>query len=55
MVKDRFDELRNTSTSEPQELNPEGKVHEDLGIFSYDENRARIVLREFHSEGFVIT
>jgi len=38
VVGDRFVELRNTSTYQPQELNPDGEVHEDLGIFSYDDS-----------------
>ena len=45
---------RNTSEFEPQERNPDGEVHEDWAIFSYDENRQRVALREFHIEGFVI-
>ncbi len=45
---------RNTSTFEPQERNPDGEVHEDWGIFSYDENRQRVALREFYIEGYVI-
>ncbi len=43
----------NTSYFEPQEGNPAGEVHEDYSIFSYDTIRDKIVLREFHSEGFV--
>ncbi|UCC81484.1 MAG: hypothetical protein JSW46_10725 [Gemmatimonadota bacterium] len=43
----------NTSTFEPQEANPEGEVHEDWAFFSYDKIRGKVVLREFHSEGFV--
>jgi hypothetical protein len=38
---------------DPQEQNPEGEVHEDYSIFSYDKLREKIVLREFHSEGYV--
>jgi hypothetical protein len=43
----------NTSTFEPQPANPEGEVHRDWAIFSYDRVRETLVLREFHSEGFV--
>lgn len=28
--------------------------HEDIALFSYDEARSTIVLREFHAEGYVI-
>jgi len=43
----------NTSTFEPQDMNPEGELHEDWALFSYDRLRGKIILREFHSEGFV--
>ncbi|HLG94262.1 MAG TPA: hypothetical protein VI546_05445, partial [candidate division Zixibacteria bacterium] len=38
---------------EPQQENPKGEVHEDLGLFSYDSARKKFVLRQFHGEGFV--
>lgn len=31
----------------------ENEVHEDIGFFSYDIERATIVFREFHNEGYV--
>jgi hypothetical protein len=31
------------------------EVHEDLGMFSYDPDRETIILREFYTEGYVIT
>ncbi len=43
----------NTSTFAPQAANPEGEVHEDWAFFSYDKIHDKVVLREFHSEGFV--
>ena len=46
----RFIQARNRSTYPPQEKNPKGEVHEDLGIFSFDSARKRIVLRQFHIE-----
>jgi hypothetical protein len=49
----RFIHVRNRSTYAPQEKNPKGEIHEDLGIFSFDTGRKRIVLRQFHVEGFV--
>ncbi len=49
----RFIQARNRSTYPPQEKNPKGEVHEDLGIFSFDSARKRIVLRQFHIEGFI--
>lgn len=44
---------RNTSTYAPQERNPKGEVHHDLGYYSFDKARKRAVLRQFHSESFV--
>jgi hypothetical protein len=49
----RFIQVRNRSTYPPQEKNPKGEVHEDIGLFSFDSGRKRIVLRQFHTEGFV--
>ena len=37
----------------PQEKNPKGEVHEDIGYISYDKIRKNFVLRQFHVEGFV--
>lgn len=49
----RFLHVRNTSTYAPQEKNPKGEVHQDVGFFSFDTARKRVVLRQFHIEGFV--
>ena len=55
VLRDRFIEVRNTSTYPPQEKNPRGEVHEDVGYISYDRARKAFVLRQFHVEGFVNT
>lgn len=49
----KFLHVRNTSTYAPQEKNPKGEVHHDVGFFSFDNARKRAVLRQFHIEGFV--
>jgi hypothetical protein len=49
----RFVQLDNRNVYPPQEKNPKGETHEDIGIFSFDNARKRIVLRQFHVEGFV--
>jgi hypothetical protein len=49
----RFVQARNRSTYPPQERNKKGETHEDVGVFSFDSGRKRIVLRQFHTEGFV--
>ena len=53
MLGTRFVQLQNRSVYPPQEKNPKGETHEDVGIFSFDNARKRIVLRQFHVEGFV--
>jgi len=49
----RFIQVRNRSIYLPQEKNPKGETHEDVGFLSFDSSRKRIVFRQFHSEGFV--
>jgi hypothetical protein len=49
----RFVQVRNRSSYPPQENNPKGEVHEDMGVFSFDTSRKAIVFRQFHIEGFV--
>ena len=55
VLGDRFIEVRNTSTYPPQEKNPKGEVHDDIGYISYDRARKAFVFRQFHVEGFVNT
>jgi hypothetical protein len=49
----RFIRVHNRSVYPAQEKNPKGEVHEDEGWLSYDRARKRLVLRQFHVEGFV--
>ena len=51
----RFIRVRNRSVYLPQEKNPKGEKHEDEGFFSFDRARKRMLLRQFHVEGFAIT
>lgn len=53
ILKGKFLEMRTKAVFEPQEKNPEGEIHEDFGVFSYDQNRKLFVLRSFYVEGFV--
>ncbi len=48
----RFLQARNTATYPPQAKNPKGEKHEDIGLFSFDSARKKLVLRQFHVEGF---
>jgi THAP4-like, heme-binding beta-barrel domain len=52
-LNSRFIHGRNRSEYPPQEKNPRGEIHEDESWFSFDRARKRIVLRQFHVEGFV--
>jgi hypothetical protein len=54
ILRSRFVQLRNRSTYPVQQKNPKGEEHEDVGTFSYDSARKRILLHQFHVEGFVI-
>jgi hypothetical protein len=51
----RFIRVRNRSTYPPQAKNPKGERHDDEGMISFDRARKRLVLRQFHVEGFVNT
>ncbi len=44
---------KNKSVYEPQDKNPNGEIHQNWDIFSYDISREKIVLRQFHDEKFV--
>lgn len=52
-LKGKFLQANHRSTYAPQEKNPKGEIHEDLGFFSYDRSRKQFVFRQFHVEGFV--
>lgn len=49
----RFVQVRHRSVYKPQPKNPKGETHEDFGVFSFDSARKRMILRQFHTEGFV--
>jgi hypothetical protein len=52
-LRDRFIEITNKSVYPPQEKNPKGEIHEDIGFVSYDAKAKKFMLRQFHVEGFV--
>jgi hypothetical protein len=47
ILNDRFIRAQNQSVYPPQERNPKGENHEDLGVFSFDKSRSRMVFRPF--------
>jgi THAP4-like, heme-binding beta-barrel domain len=53
ILNSRFIRVQNTSVYLPQDKNPNGETHEDLGVYSFDKSRGRAVFRQFHVEGFV--
>jgi len=53
VMNNRFIHVRNKSIYLPQEKNPKGETHEDVGFFSYDKAVKKLMLRQFHIEGFV--
>lgn len=53
VLRGKFLRVTNRTVYPAQEKNPKGEVHEDVGYFSYDRAQKRIVLRQFHVEGFV--
>ena len=53
VLNGKYLQVKGKAVFEPQEKNPKGEAHEDLGFISYDSNRKRFVFRQFHVEGFV--
>ena len=54
IIGGKYVSMRHTSVRLPQEKSPKGDQHEELGVFSFDSERRKIVFREFMIEGFVI-
>jgi hypothetical protein len=49
----RFLSTRNKSVWEPKLPGAKPEIHEDFGMYSYDKALKKVVLRQFHVEGFV--
>lgn len=54
VLRDRFVRVSNKAVYPPQERNPKGETHEDLGFIGYDRALQKLVFRQFHVEGFVV-
>jgi hypothetical protein len=50
----RFVQVTNKAVYPPQDKNPKGETHEDLGLFGYDRGLKKLSFRQFHIEGFVV-
>lgn len=53
ILRDRYLQVSSRSTYPPQEKNPTGEVHDEMGVVSFDKARGVFVFRQFHGEGFV--
>ncbi len=53
ILNSQYLQMKTRSVFKPQEQNPKGEVHEDMGIFSFDGSRKKFVMRGFYVEGFV--
>ncbi len=53
VLRGTFLRVTNKGVYPPQDKNPKGEVHEDVGYISYDKARKSFVFRQFHVEGFV--
>ena len=53
VLNDKYIQVQNKSTYDPQPKNPKGEVHQDWGMMSFDKGRKNFVFRQFHGEGFV--
>jgi hypothetical protein len=54
VLSNRFLQVSNKATYPAQEKNPKGETHEDLGFIGYDRASKKLILRQFHVEGFVV-
>lgn len=48
-----FIQVRSKSAYAPQEKNPQGEIHEEIGYINYNNIEQKFMLREFHVEGYV--
>lgn len=53
LLQGKYLQMTTRAVFKPQEKNPKGEIHEDMGIFSYDQARKKFMLRGFYVEGFV--
>ena len=53
IVGEQFLHVQSVCTFPPSDKNPQGEIHEDVGIYSFDRSRNCLVLRSFHVEGFI--
>jgi hypothetical protein len=54
VLRNRFVQVTNKAVYPPQQKNPKGETHEDLGLLGYDRASKKLSFRQFHVEGFVV-
>jgi len=54
VLNNTYLEVKHRAVFPPQKDKPEGEIHKDFGIISFDRSREKFVFRQFHIEGFVI-
>lgn len=52
LLQKTYMEVKSTYVYEPSKEKPQGEIHEDLGIISFDRARQRFVLHQFHVEDY---
>lgn len=53
MWNNKFLQMKTKAVFATSEERPKGAIHEDMGLFSYDQSRKKFVLRAFYAEGYV--
>lgn len=53
VMNGQYLEVKNESVFKPTDKNPQGEIHTDWGLISFDKQRKVYVFRQFHVEGFV--
>ncbi len=53
VLNNKFMFGKNRSEYKPQEKNPQGEIHENWDMLSWDRARGKCIFRQFHVEGFV--
>ncbi|WP_340113466.1 hypothetical protein [Maribellus mangrovi] len=52
LMNRQYIEVKHHSEFDPTDQNPEGEIHDDQGIISFDKARQVVVFRQYHNEGF---
>lgn len=52
LMNKQYIKVKHHSEFEPTDQNPEGEIHDDMGIISFDKSRKVVVFRQYHVEGY---